>query len=186
MLTCFLVQLTGTISPRIGQLSNMYRLYMSNCQGLSGTIPSEIGLLTSLKELDLRSTGVAGPIPEELFSLTKLEALYLGNTRLSGTISSKIGQLSSLSWLDLAETQISGTLPDEMFSLPRVSLLQLNGNRNLTGSIPEAYCSKQYRERLELIVDCAPSLSTGVPSVTCPEGCCTSCCNAETKICQDP
>ena len=44
---------------------------------LKGTIPDEIGLLTSLTSLDLTSNSISGTVPSQLGSLTALNELYL-------------------------------------------------------------------------------------------------------------
>lgn len=57
----------------------------------TGTIPSEISLLTSLLELDLYDNHFTGTIPEEIYfsEMKNLYALLVGENNLSGSISSK-------------------------------------------------------------------------------------------------
>jgi len=45
---------------------------------MSGTIPSEIGLLTDLEQLSLGENQILGTIPSEIFLLTSLRKLDLG------------------------------------------------------------------------------------------------------------
>ena len=72
------VRTTGT-PPRVTSL-NLYD------QRLTGTIPAELGSLTSLQSLYLSDNYLSGPIPAELGSLTNLEWLFLSGNQLSGTI----------------------------------------------------------------------------------------------------
>lgn len=65
-----------------------------NLNGL--TIPSEIGLLTNLENLDLSHTALIGTIPTDLFHATSLQLLDLQENSLSGTIPTQIGQLVQL------------------------------------------------------------------------------------------
>ena len=45
---------------------------------LNGTIPTEIGFLTSLTYLNLFNNALAGSLPQEIEMLTGLTGLYLG------------------------------------------------------------------------------------------------------------
>ena len=73
---------------------------------LSGTIPPQLGGLTSLQRLDLRGNQLSGTIPVELDELTNLEQLNLGfNQDLTGTIPPWLSQLP-LSTLNLMGTSV--------------------------------------------------------------------------------
>ena len=63
---------------------------------LNGTIPAEIGNLTSLTELELSFNLLSGTIPAEIGYLTSLTELELYSNQLSGTIPAEIGYLTSL------------------------------------------------------------------------------------------
>ena len=111
---------------------------------LSGTIPVEIGNLTSLSELFLGFSQLSvflgfnqlsGTIPVEIGNLTSLTALFLGGNQLSGTIPVEIGNLTSLIALFLGGNQLSGTIPVEIGNLTSLRSLTLGGNQ-LSGTIP--------------------------------------------------
>jgi len=70
---------------------------------ISGTIPSEIGLLPSLKFLFLYGNQISGTIPSEIGMMTSLTDLLLSDNQISGTIPSEIGLLASLEQLDLGK-----------------------------------------------------------------------------------
>ncbi|XP_059640750.1 leucine-rich repeat receptor protein kinase HPCA1 [Cornus florida] len=108
--------LTGSLSPRLGDLTNLNILILAGC-GFSGNIPSELGNLAELTFLALNSNGFTGDIPPSL------------------------GKLSNLYWLDLAENQLSGTLPVSTITAPGLDLLKkakhFHFNKNqLSGKIP--------------------------------------------------
>jgi Leucine-rich repeat (LRR) protein len=127
-------QLSGSIPPELGQLSNLEDLVLFSNQ-LSGTIPAELGQLTNLTWLSLRSNQLSGTIPPELGQLTNLTELYLFSNQLSGTIPPELGQLSRLQWLYLDYNQLSGTIPPELGQLSNLQALYLYDNQ-LCGEIP--------------------------------------------------
>ena len=61
-------QLTGSIPPEIGNLTNLEWLYLSNNQ-LTEEIPLEIGNLNNLIYLDLFNNQLTGEIPEDICDL---------------------------------------------------------------------------------------------------------------------
>ena len=61
-------QLTGSIPPEIGNLTNLEWLYLSNNQ-LTEEIPLEIGNLNNLIYLDLFNNQLTGEIPENICDL---------------------------------------------------------------------------------------------------------------------
>merc|ERR1711933_450617 len=61
---------------------------------LTGTIPSELGLLTSLRSISLSNNfDITGTIPSELGLLTELTFLNIRNLQLDYTILSELQQL---------------------------------------------------------------------------------------------
>ena len=64
-------QLTGSIPPEIGNLTNLTNLTIYNNQ-LTGSIPPEIGNLTNLIRLDLSENQLRGVIPDSICELTNL------------------------------------------------------------------------------------------------------------------
>ena len=70
--------LTGSIPPEIGNLLNLNNLTLhSNL--LTGAIPSAIGNLTNLTKLQLSHNQLTGSIPPELGNLDDLTHLFLNN-----------------------------------------------------------------------------------------------------------
>ena len=59
-------------------------------QGLTGSIPSEIGNLTNLKKLYLSYNDLTGSIPPEIGNLTNLTSLHLESNQLTGIIPDEI------------------------------------------------------------------------------------------------
>ena len=102
----------------------------------TGTIPSEIGLLSnSLERLTIDGAQFASQneddsttIPTELYSLTNFRSLTLSNSKLGGTISHFIGQLTALESLDLSGNHFHGVVPSEIGLLTNLRVLNLQNN----------------------------------------------------------
>ena len=95
--------LSGTIPPEIGNLSNLESLYIHQDQ-LIGPIPPELGNLSRLRWLRLVGIGLTGPIPPELGNLSRLRFLVLRRNNLTGPVPAELGDLPYLSQLDLEHT----------------------------------------------------------------------------------
>ena len=109
-------------------------LYLPN-QGLTGTIPSELGSLTGLTQLTLIDNQLTGPIPSELANLSQLTHIFLGNNRLTGPIPSELGSMTGLQGLELYSNRLTGSIPSELGSLANLRALHIDTNQ-LTGTIP--------------------------------------------------
>ena len=110
-----------------------------NGQGLTGSIPPEIGCLTNLTDLSLYNTELTGSIPPEIGNLTNLTGLYLYYNQLTGEIPSWIGNLTNLTYLNLWGNQLTGEIPPEIGNLTNLNGLYLYSNQ-LTGEIPQEVC----------------------------------------------
>ena len=98
--------------------------------GLTGTIPSELGSLTNLRSLHLSANGLTGSIPAELGSLANLETLELSNNELMGSIPEELGLLGNLRSLDLSDNDLMGPIPEELglLGLANLESLALSNN----------------------------------------------------------
>ena len=100
---------------------------------LSGTIPTELGELTSLQTLDLSDNMLTGEIPD-LSGSTALLELHLSQNNLTGGIPTWLENLTALEYLDLSDNMLTGEIPDLSGS---TALLELHlSQNNLTGPIP--------------------------------------------------
>ncbi|OQY26418.1 MAG: hypothetical protein B6244_13670, partial [Candidatus Cloacimonetes bacterium 4572_55] len=126
--------LSGSIPPEIGNLTSLTYLYLYSNE-LSGSIPTEIGNLTSLTSLNLLGNSLSGSIPPEIGNLTSLTYLNLYSNSLSGSIPPEIGNLTSLTSLYLSSNSLSGSIPPEIGNLTSLTWLVLPNN-SLSGSIP--------------------------------------------------
>jgi hypothetical protein len=109
-------QLSGSIPPELGNLTNLQKLYLQ-ANMLSGSIPPELGNLSSVTTVYLFSNQLSGSIPPELGNLSSVVALYLFSNQLSGSIPPELGNLSSVKNLRLNSNKLSGDIPAELDNL---------------------------------------------------------------------
>jgi len=153
--------LSGPIPSQVGSLTHLRNLDLSG-NSLSGWIPSQLGGLTSLRTLDLSDNRLSGPVPSELGNLASLETLDLYfNQDLSGSIPSQLGGLTSLRVLDLGLNHLSGSIPSQLGGLTSLRVLDV-GMNHLSGSIPSQLGNLTSLERLDL--SSQVNLSGSIPS----------------------
>lgn len=102
--------LSGTLSPSIGNLTNLEIVLLQNNM-ISGPIPPEIGKLSKLKTLDLSYNYFSGEIPTSVGHLRSLEYLRLNNNSLSGAFPLSLANITQLAFLDLSYNNLSGPVP---------------------------------------------------------------------------
>ena len=95
---------------------------------ITGSIPPELGSLSNLTHLLLDNNQLTGSIPVELYNLSNLQFFWVHNNQLSGTIAPEIGNLSSLKFLHLDLNEFSGSIPPEMGNLSNLEQLYLSEN----------------------------------------------------------
>ena len=130
-------QLSGSIPVEVGDLSSLQHLFLDE-NLLSGTIPPQIGNLSSLTTLSLHHNQLSGTIPPQIGNLSSLTSVNLQANQLSGSIPVEVGNLSSLQYLYLQRNQLSGSIPPQIGNLSNLQLLFLDENL-LSGSIPAEF-----------------------------------------------
>ncbi|GAY69165.1 hypothetical protein CUMW_269910, partial [Citrus unshiu] len=132
------LNLTGTIPSQLGNLSSLQSLNLS-FNLLSGSIPSAIFTTYTLKYISLRENQLSGQIPANICSnLPFLEFLSLSQNMLYGGIPSALSKCTYLQALALAYNNFSGTIPIEIGNLTKLKGLYLGANR-LQGEIPREF-----------------------------------------------
>ncbi|KAI3768437.1 hypothetical protein L2E82_19109 [Cichorium intybus] len=102
--------LSGTLSPSIGNLTNLQIVLLQN-NNITGGIPEEIGKLKKLQTLDLSDNHFINEIPSSLAHLTALQYLRLNNNTLSGSIPESVANMTQLAFVDLSFNNLSGPVP---------------------------------------------------------------------------
>lgn len=121
------LQLSGSLSTSIGNLTNLVSLMLEN-NNISGQIPVEMGKLSKLVSLDLSNNQFSGQIPQSLGQLKSLTYLHLNNNSLSGSFPTSLADIRGLNYVDLSYNNLSG-------QVPRMSATTFNitGNNLLCG-----------------------------------------------------
>ncbi|KAF3976030.1 hypothetical protein CMV_000741 [Castanea mollissima] len=131
------MNLSGTLSPELGRLSNLKILdFMWN--NISGSIPKEIGSITSLELLLLNGNQLTGPLPEQLGYLPNLDRIQIDQNQISGPLPKSFANLNKTKHFHMNNNLISGQIPPELSRLPSLAHFLLDNN-NLSGYLPEEF-----------------------------------------------
>ncbi|KAB5545260.1 hypothetical protein DKX38_013372 [Salix brachista] len=105
-------------------------------QNLSGSLSPSIGNLTNLQSVLLQNNAISGPIPAAIGKLEKLQTLDLSNNTFSGEMPTSLGDLKNLNYLRLNNNSLTGRCPESLSNLKGLTLVDLSFN-NLSGSLPK-------------------------------------------------
>lgn len=127
--------LSGTLSPSIGNLTNLQIVLLQN-NNILGQIPTEIGRLPKLQTIDFSNNFFTGEIPSSLARLKSLQYLRLNNNTLYGSIPSALTNMTQLAFLDLSFNNLSGPVPRLL-----AKTFNLMGNPMICATGREADCN---------------------------------------------
>ncbi|KAG9453535.1 hypothetical protein H6P81_006439 [Aristolochia fimbriata] len=122
----------GQLPSSIGKLAFLSNLELTGLS-FSGQLPSSLGNLTSLVYLDLSSNNFTGMIPP-LAKLKHLVKLDLSSNSLSGRIPDIGNEFMNLTEISLHNNSINASIPPSLFTLPSLQTLLLGQNR-ISGGI---------------------------------------------------
>jgi len=126
--------LSGSLPAQLGNLAQLKRLVLDGNE-ISGRIPPELGNLSNLTMLNLRGNNLEGSIPSELGALAMLDTLDLFNSGLSGSIPPALGNLVSVQRFTVGWNDLTGAIPAELGRLDNATYMNFSRNE-LTGTIP--------------------------------------------------
>ncbi|CAL5424567.1 unnamed protein product [Camellia sinensis] len=145
-------QLTGTISPAIGNLSFLRSLDLGD-NSFHGEIPLELSHLSRLQNLNLSFNFLTGTIPANLSRCSDLANLLVDHNYLVGHIPPQLGSLSNLVMLYLKNNNLTGTVPGTIGNLTSLQELYLSYNYNLEGELPDSMSQMRSLTMLGLSVN---------------------------------
>jgi hypothetical protein len=162
--------LVGTISPKIGQLAETLSVLRLQNNSLTGTLPSEMGLLTLLGTLYLEQNELEGSIPRPICDKVfgRINQTIKGNQtaklHIAGNHASR-GNMSAAELIFAGNRTVEGNLTAE---------LNVAANHTVVGNVT-----------VELVIaaDCLVSNQSAWPRVSCESGCCAVCCDSQTGAC---
>ena len=102
-------------------------------------IPTEMGLLTNLQELNLSDADLVGTLPTQIGNLRQLQySLQLQGNALHGALPTQLGNLNELGHFFAEENHFSGSLPTELGAWSKIQIIDLSVN-HLVGALPLEY-----------------------------------------------
>ena len=108
---------------------------------LTGSLPTQIGLLSSVTRVRLFNNKLVGQVPTEIGNLRKIEVVEINSNRLSSTLPDVFDSLTYLYRFHAYDDSFTGEIPPSIWRADSLSSLRLQNN-NLNGSVPYDYCDK--------------------------------------------
>ncbi|KAL8140224.1 hypothetical protein V2J09_006245 [Rumex salicifolius] len=129
-------QINGSIPNEIGELSTLEELVLED-NLLRGQLPHTLGNLKSLKRLLLAANNFTGTIPETFGNLKKLEDFRIDGSTLSGRIPSFIGNWSNINVLRMQGTNMEGPIPSTVNLMTKIKDLRVSDLRGSSMDFPD-------------------------------------------------
>ena len=105
---------SGTIATEIGYLTSVRENIVVNGK-FSGTVPSELGLLALDQSLVFRNQdGISGSLPSQIGMLDELHTLVAYSSSFTSSLPSELGQLNVSRTFAFAFTSIGDTIPSQL------------------------------------------------------------------------
>ncbi|XP_059659597.1 receptor-like protein EIX1 [Cornus florida] len=138
-------QLHRKLPSSIGNITFLTDIDL-HVNNVDGGIPSSIGRLCNLKYFDFSYNNLTGSLPELLEGTgdcvsKSLLYLKLSNNRLIGKLPEWLGHLENLVELELGDNLLGGPIPASLGKLSELSILDVSSN-HLTGTISEVHFAK--------------------------------------------
>ncbi|XP_009804998.1 putative kinase-like protein TMKL1 [Nicotiana sylvestris] len=143
--------LTGTLPRELGELSTLQSLYLG-VNSLHGNIPLELGYSSSLSDIELSSNTLSGTVPASIWNLCdRLVSLRLHGNSLSGSLPNPAlpdATCKNLQFLDFGQNMFSGYFPEFITRFNGLKDLDL-GDNNFSGPVPDTLAALKL-EKLNL------------------------------------
>ncbi|KAG0595427.1 hypothetical protein M758_UG165900 [Ceratodon purpureus] len=124
-------QVTGAFPYLLINIPSLISIKLNNNK-LDGTLNGQVfSKLGNLSTLDLSNNEFTGSIPTEVGDLTSLQFLYLQNNKLTGPLPASLANLPVLDTLDVSNNRLTGYIPPNL----KVKNFRFGGNQ-ISNSAP--------------------------------------------------
>ena len=151
--------------PTIGVVTSIIMYWYPN---LNGTLPSEIGELSTLSVLEIGYTSdysikvpLNGTIPSTVCSLSQLSSFRILNSHVMGIVPNCPDAFKHMDLIELRHNDLSGEVPKYLGSVSHLILSQ----NSFSGTIPSELCDPGTLNQFEI---------NDNPGLTCYAGCLNS------------
>ncbi|CAJ1945092.1 unnamed protein product [Cylindrotheca closterium] len=118
--------------------------------GLAGTLPVELFILSNLYEFTLANNLMSGTLPQLFDKFKQLDTLVIPFNQFKGSFPHQIWEYPDMVYLDVAYNGFTGSIPTDIDSrMPNLQVVFLENN-NLSGPIPENLGNLKQLHRLHL------------------------------------
>ncbi|PIA33880.1 hypothetical protein AQUCO_03900021v1 [Aquilegia coerulea] len=125
--------LNGTIPRAWASLPLVVLSLLGNL--VTGTIPKEIGNISTLEDLNFQDNKMEGPIPKEFGNLVNLRRALLGGNDYTGPLPDTLGNLKNLTDFRIDGASLSGKIPEFIGNWIKLDRLDMHGT-SMEGPIP--------------------------------------------------
>nr|XP_043614497.1 receptor-like protein EIX2 [Erigeron canadensis] len=154
---------SGSVPSHLCKLLSIRILDLSN-NNLSGFLPKCLGNLIQLLVMDLTNNTIMGYVPNSLGSLSYFQSLHLNNNKFEGNLPVALQNLTSLVTFDLGNNLLTGNIPSWIGKrLSKLRILNLQSNKFM-GEIPRELCQINDLQHLNLANN---SLTGNIPHCFC-------------------
>ncbi|CAL5045929.1 unnamed protein product [Urochloa decumbens] len=140
------LDLVGTISPQLGNLTHLRVLDLSDNK-LEGDIPPSLAYCFALRKLNLSTNFLSGTIPSTMSHLSKLVVLNIGKNNISGFIPSSFANLTVLAMFSIFNNYVHGEIPPWLGNFTRLTYLNIAFNM-MSGHVPPVLSKLAYLENI--------------------------------------
>jgi hypothetical protein len=118
--------------------------------GLAGTLPVEMFILSNLYEFTLANNLMTGELPQLFDKFKELDTLVIPFNQFGGTFPHQVWEYEDMVYLDVAYNGFTGTIPEDIDTrMPNLEVMFLENNE-MSGPVPENLGNLQKLQRLHL------------------------------------
>ncbi|XP_010273494.1 PREDICTED: probable leucine-rich repeat receptor-like serine/threonine-protein kinase At3g14840 isoform X2 [Nelumbo nucifera] len=128
-------RVSGSIPKELGSMTTLRELILE-ANRMSGVLPPELGNLINLERLVISSNNFTGQFPERLSALTNLKDFRINDNKFSGKILGIIGNWTKLMRLEMQASGFEGPIPSEISLLANLTNLRISDINGPEASFP--------------------------------------------------